>query len=331
MLFIVFAEISVLAHDLLRSQPESRGLDTYEIILPKQKTVSAEVDKKNIIIEQELKEKLDKQFEEIKENIYGSLAYQISESAENLFNPKDNIEKQTNEKVFIDNDLPEILVAIVIDDIGLNRSLTKRIANIKKPITTALLPYGASDKTQAEMLQKSGKELILHTPMLPHVVADLAPVTLSPEMGRIEIQEELIKMFNRFDGVDIVGINNHMGSLFTEKKQAMGYVMEVLRHRKIYFLDSKTTPKSVGKEMAHEYNVPYISRDVFLDNVNDYDYIMKQLKEVEKIAYKKGYAVAIGHPHSQTLNALEDWLKEVENRGIKLVLLSDIVKKINKN
>jgi polysaccharide deacetylase 2 family uncharacterized protein YibQ len=81
----------------------------------------------------------------------------------------------------------------------------------------------------------------------------------------------------------------------------------------------------VCKRVAADYGVPYIARDVFLDNENDYNYIMGQLKQAEKIALKYGQAVAIGHPHSQTIRALQDWLPTVEQKGITLVHVSDLV------
>lgn len=218
-------------------------------------------------------------------------------------------------------------VAVVIDDLGLSVPFTRQIAQVKAPLTVSFLPYGASNKEQVTALKNAGFEVMLHVPMMPHVPAALAPVTLSPEMDKAETQTELDKMINRFEGTGMSGVNNHMGSLLTERTKNMGYVMEVLKKHNMYFLDSKTTGKSVAEEVAKEYGVAYISRDVFLDNKNDYNYIMGQFRQTEKIAKKNGHAVAIGHPYSQTLKALQDWLKEAENSGIKVVHLSELLAK----
>ena len=322
LLFIVFAEISVLAKGIMRSNESNFVLDTYEIKLPKQEQ---QIVQETIYLSFPDVEKIKGNLNAFETDIKSGIGYKLSESAEKDIFAK-NIADENKNKINA-----EKLIAIVIDDVGLSDLYVKKIAAIDKPLTTALLPYGASNIKQAEMLRDSGKEIILHAPMMPHVLADLAPVTLSPEMSRVEIQENLIKMLNRFNGVDIVGMNNHMGSLFTERKQPMGYVMEVLKHRKMYFLDSMTTAKSVGKKIAEEFDVPYISRDVFLDNENDYEYIKGQLQEVEKIAQKKGYVIAIGHPRKQTIEALQDWLKSIEDRGFKLVYVSELVRKTNKN
>lgn len=216
-------------------------------------------------------------------------------------------------------------IAIVIDDVGLSTTYTKKIAELHKPITASMLTYGAANSEQARMLQNAGIEIMVHVPMMPHIPANLAPVTLSPEMSETEIKNSLTAMLDRYKGINIAGINNHMGSLFTERAKAMGYVMEVLHDRGLFFLDSKTTAKSVGKEAAEKYAVPYITRDVFLDNENKYDYIMGQLKQTERVAARKGQAIAIGHPHSETIKALQDWLPSVENRGFRLVRISELL------
>lgn len=223
----------------------------------------------------------------------------------------------------------DALIAVVIDDIGLSIPFTNQIANIKYPLTVSFLPYGASNKEQVIKLKNAGFEVMLHAPMMPRVPADLAPVTLSPKMSKAEIQEKLLKMMERFEGTGMHGINNHMGSAFTESREAMQAIMEVLRERNMYFLDSKTTSRSVGRAVSKEYGVPYVARDVFLDNERQYDYIMGQFRATERIAKRQGYAIAIGHPYQQTLQALRDWLKESEQRSIKIVPLSDLVAKLN--
>lgn len=218
-------------------------------------------------------------------------------------------------------------IAIVIDDIGLSVPFTKQIAQIKAPLTVSFLPYGASNKEQVMTLSNAGFEVMVHVPMMPHVPAALAPVTLSPEMDKAETQAELNKMLDRFAGTPISGVNNHMGSLLTERVKNMGYIMEVLKQRGLFFLDSKTTGKSMARKAADEYGVTYISRDVFLDNKNDYNYIMGQFRQAEKVADKSGYAVAIGHPYTQTLKVLQDWLKDADKKGYEVVHLSDLLAK----
>ena len=216
-------------------------------------------------------------------------------------------------------------LAVVIDDMGVDVRSTDAIIALKKPITASFLTYGSADKNFALKAQQAGMEVMLHVPMMPHVPASLAPNTLSTQMSKEKVQTLFNEMLARYDGIGLNGVNNHMGSVFTENAQSMGYIMEILHAKKLYFLDSKTTGKSACKRVAADYGVPYIARDVFLDNENDYNYIMGQLKQAEKIALKYGQAVAIGHPHSQTIRALQDWLPTVEQKGITLVHVSNLV------
>ncbi len=243
--------------------------------------------------------------------------------------PEEKIVTDNKQKAVIQPQKGEAQIAVVIDDIGLSVPFTNQMATIGQPITVSFLPYGASNKEQVNKLRNAGLDVMLHAPMMPRVPADLAPVTLSPKMSKAEIQEKLLKMMDRFEGTGMRGINNHMGSAFTEDRAAMAAVMEVLQERGMYFLDSKTTSRSVGRAVSKEYGVPYVARDVFLDNERRYDYIMGQFKATERVAKSKGYAIAIGHPYPQTLQALKDWLKDIEKRGIKIVPLSDLVAKNN--
>lgn len=223
-----------------------------------------------------------------------------------------------------------VMVAVVIDDMGVSVPHTRDILSLEKPITASFLTYGAANRKQVKEAKEKGFEVMLHVPMMPHAKADLAPVTLSPDMQEDEIKNDFEQMLDRYKGLGMKGINNHMGSLFTEDEKSLGYVMQILKDRNLFFLDSKTTAKSVGAKVAAEYGVPYIARDVFLDNENDYNYIMKQLRQTEKIAHMRGYAVAIGHPRTQTYLALRDWMKELPERKIRLVRLGDLVRDVNK-
>ena len=165
--------------------------------------------------------------------------------------------------------------------------------------------------------------------MMPYVRASLAPNTLSPEMSHDDLQEKFNVMLDRFDGTGMGGVNNHMGSKFTESTTAMSAIIEVVKQKNMFFLDSKTSSKSVARSVCKKYDVPYIARDVFLDNERDYGKIMQQFIATERIAKKRGYAVAIGHPYPQTLKALKDWEKNLSAHGIELVPLSYLVEKIN--
>ena len=223
-------------------------------------------------------------------------------------------------------DTADARIAIVIDDMGISSKHTNEILSLRLPLTLSYLPYGNVNKEMVASAISQGYETMAHIPMMPHSKQDLAPVTLSPDMSEEEITEKLTTMLERFDGVGIKGINNHMGSLFTEDEKAMTAVMKVLKDKNLYFLDSRTTKNSVGKWMAEDNGIKSIARDVFLDNEDNYEYIIKQLNEAQKIAEKKGFAVAIGHPKTHTYEAIRDWAATLDRAHTQLVFLSELVK-----
>ena len=121
------------------------------------------------------------------------------------------------------------------------------------------------------------------------------------------------------------GANNHMGSRFTEDSAKMLPVLQVLKQKRFYFLDSKTTPLSVGYSLAHEVGIKSAFRNVFLDNVQEVGAIRTQLQQAAQIARKRGYAIAICHPHKATIEALFQVIPELKAEGITFVKLSQVV------
>ena len=222
---------------------------------------------------------------------------------------------------------PEPVIAIVIDDMGDNYKRTKDITSLQAPLTASFLTYPARLEQQIAASLKSGHEIMLHVPMQPKSNINLSKDILTVEMSPAEVRTNFEKMLNRF--TQVKGINNHMGSRLTEDEKRMAEIMKVLKAKGLFFLDSKTTPHSVGDKVARKYDVAYASRNVFLDNKNDVSYILKQLAHTENIARKNGYAVAIGHPKSQTYEALKRWLPTLEGKHLKLVPLSHIVSALN--
>lgn len=221
----------------------------------------------------------------------------------------------------------EPLIAIVIDDMGVSHRRTANISSLEYPLTSSFLTYVSDLDKQIAAAKKSGHEIMAHLPMEPQASLNVSPDVLTVKMNADQVANGLQEMLDKFK--NIKGVNNHMGSKFTEDEKRMNVVMKELSKRNLFFLDSKTTAKSVGEKTAEENGVRYVSRNVFLDNKDKFDYVMRQLRQVEKIARQNGYAVAIGHPKAQTYNALKVWLPTVKSRGIRLVPLSHIVDILN--
>ncbi len=218
------------------------------------------------------------------------------------------------------------LIAIVIDDMGINKKRTAEINAIKAPITASFLTYGTQLAEQVQASKDSGHEIILHIPMEPYSAANIAPDQLLVKMSNEQIADRFEEMLQKIDGLK--GGNNHMGSRFTENREKLAVVMKILKEKNMFFLDSKTSVKAVGCEVAAKYDVDCANRDVFLDNENNFEYITEQLKRTERIAQNKGYAIAIGHPKSETVKALQNWLQNLDKDKFETVTISELLKKM---
>jgi hypothetical protein len=216
-------------------------------------------------------------------------------------------------------------VAIVIDDLGLDRPRTERAIGLAPAVTMSFLAYSGDLPRLTEAARRAGHEMIVHVPMEPvNAKIDMGPNGLATNQSKDEVLRRLNWDLGRFDGY--VGINNHMGSRFTGDAQAMGWVMDELKARGLMFLDSRTIAGSIGAKAAAADGVPFAERDVFLDDEQTATAVDQQLREVEAIAKKKGTAIAIGHPHDVTIAALTSWIASLPQKGIVLVPLTEIVK-----
>lgn len=217
-------------------------------------------------------------------------------------------------------------IAVVIDDLGLDRKRAFRTVELPGPLTLALMTYAEDLPGLAAKAQARGHELMLHVPMEPQDKGENpGPQALLVGQDAAEIQRRLRWGLDRFEG--FVGINNHMGSKFTAAEPAMRLVLAEVKARGLLFLDSRTSSQTVGARLAGAMGVPHVSRDLFLDVDDRPEAIRGQLDQAEKLARKQGHAVVIGHPHDNTIAALEAWIPKLNGRGIALAPISAIVRR----
>ncbi len=196
---------------------------------------------------------------------------------------------------------------------------------MKGPLTLAYLPYANGLRERTKRAANNGHELMVHMPMeAMNTKLDGGPKVLRTTTSDQEFLEILDWGLSQFDGY--VGINNHMGSRLTKDSNSMNKLMSIIKDRGIYFIDSKTIGSSVAGETAAEYGVPYAVRDVFLDHEISKGFVRGALKKLEGIAKKKGYAIAIGHPHKETIEVLKEWIPTLSDKGLTLVPASDVIK-----
>lgn len=217
------------------------------------------------------------------------------------------------------------MIAIVIDDAGVAQKRTKRASELPAPITIAFIPYSDNLGNQTRYARSRGHELLLHIPMEPSS-ADIDPGhnALLTTLGEDEIMRRFRWALDRFDGY--VGVNNHMGSKFMARGDLVRPVLEEINARGLLFLDSRTDHNSVGTRLARDIGMPNATRNIFIDNDLDAVKIRARLTEVEQVARRRGYAIAIGHPHDVTTEVLAEWIPEARRKGFQLVPVSAIVK-----
>ncbi len=218
-------------------------------------------------------------------------------------------------------------ISIIIDDIGYH--LTEGIRAIELPgaIAYAFLPHTPHAIRLAKLAHSYNKEIMLHAPMQP-IDADknrlLGPGALTMEMSEQQIIKTLQADLDSIPHVS--GINNHMGSLLTRHPGHMLWVMrELNRQGDLFFVDSLTSNQSIAKKVAHEFSVPALQRDIFLDHIADEAYINRQFDNLIALAKARGSAVGIAHPYDETLNVLSERLLELEALEINLVPVSVMI------
>jgi polysaccharide deacetylase 2 family uncharacterized protein YibQ len=216
-------------------------------------------------------------------------------------------------------------VAIVIDDLGAENQLSQEILRWRVPLTLSILPFTPYSKILAQQAHRRGKEVILHLPMEPYGYPEAKPgegVLLEEMEG-----DKLLRQLSRdLEAVpDIKGVSNHMGSRLMEDSAKVRIVMKELKKRGLFFLDSRTTPQSVGLEVAESVGVRATERSLFLDHSQDPEEINRQLEKLAQLSIEAGKAIGIGHPHPSTLKSLKEIIPQMKKKGIEIVPLSSLV------
>ncbi len=215
------------------------------------------------------------------------------------------------------------VIALVIDDCGPSWHGTQGAIALPAEVTLAFLPYGRHTTTLAKVAGARGHDVILHMPMQPLGDEDPGPAALTLNLPPVQVRRYVQNAFAVVPNA--IGLNNHMGSRFTADATALQPVMQEIKARRLFFLDSVTSPRSNGYAAARQAGVPALARDVFLDDVITPQAIARQLALTESVARRHGSSIAIGHPHPATLQALAKWLPTLEPRGFKLIRLRKLL------
>lgn len=215
-------------------------------------------------------------------------------------------------------------LAIILDDVVSDPSAADAIYALHYPLTLSVLPNHPQSAQIAEEAHRRGYQIMLHLPMESIANEMPEPQELRPGMSSTQVSATLDSMLSTVP--DAVGVNNHQGSLATSNPELMAELMPLLRSHHLFFIDSRTTAATTAYEQAQSAGVPSSFRNVpFLDDIQEAGAIRRQLELAFKEAREKHEAIAIGHPHPETLRALSESLPEAESQGIRLVHASDLV------
>jgi uncharacterized protein len=217
-------------------------------------------------------------------------------------------------------------IAIIVDDMGSSRHEVEQLLKIGVPMTFSLIPGLAHVRDVAEAAHRKGEEVMVHIPMEPKGV-EHKPFEKNGLLLAMSDEELSRRLHGYLDAVPYAaGANNHMGSRFTEDRGKMRVVLELLKERKLFFIDSKTSPASVGDRLAREMGIRTAARNVFLDNVQDVAAIRAQIEKLAALARRRGAAIGICHPHKTTIEALAMTLPALRTEGVTFVHASALVR-----
>ncbi|MEJ2154585.1 MAG: divergent polysaccharide deacetylase family protein, partial [Desulfobacteraceae bacterium] len=216
------------------------------------------------------------------------------------------------------------LVAVIIDDIGYDRQVTKELLSLDAPLTFSVLPDGPFSRQLADLARTKGHEIMLHLPMEPkeYPQVDPGPGALLNRMTPDELIGQLARDLDQIPGLK--GVNNHMGSGISTSPKRMRQIFSILKKRGLYYIDSRTTAETVARPSAELLQLPFAERDIFIDHFEDEAFIRSQLHKLIERAQQQGYAVGIAHPHEVTHRVLSKLLPQMKEK-VELVPASMVV------
>jgi len=218
-------------------------------------------------------------------------------------------------------------IALIMDDMGLNRELGQTAIQLSGAVTYSFLVNERYAHELADMATQEGKELMLHAPMQAIAKRDHEVGELTQTMSAQKFSQLFVQQLNSIP--NIKGVNNHKGSLLTQDYQSMARIMHLIKQStgtELFFVDSKTVKNSIADQVAEEFGLPVLARDVFLDHGSPKQAeIRRQFRRLIEIAQTEGFALGIAHPRINTLKILQEELSRLNHYGVRLVSVSELM------
>ena len=217
------------------------------------------------------------------------------------------------------------VIGIIIDDFGYrNDHISNGFLEIPAKLTYAIIPGHDHSQSFSKKAYDAGYEIIVHLPMenIGKTYGEEEYVLMSYFQDD-EIKSRIHKAFEHFP--ESIGLNNHQGSRGTADSRVMTHVANVIKEKKKFFIDSRTTSNSLAESTMRKYGVPTNKRDIFLDNELDEEKIKAQLMKLADVSERKGIAIGIGHVKPQTLNVLAREIPILQEKGFRFEFVSRLV------
>jgi len=232
---------------------------------------------------------------------------------------------ESDRKIF-DKEKPKVV--IIVDDLGFKKEPIDKLLEIPAQLSFAVLPNLPYSKYAAEMAYKNGRDVILHLPMEPtdssgHAAVDAGEDVLLMGLPKDKILDKLEKNLSSIPYIK--GVNNHMGSKFTENTELMELVLEKIKSKGLFFVDSRTSETTVGFKIAKKLGIKTAERDIFLDEGSQRsDYIRSQIEKLINVSKEKGYAIGICHPYPDTVKVLSEVIPDIQ-KEVEIIPVSGVV------
>ena len=274
---------------------------------------------------------IERNFKQNLSRLGGSFSIQSSQTLESLQLEVKVMDRITHQLTFLYAKPSSIelslrpKVAIVVDDLGKENHISQELLRWDLPITLSILPFTPHAKAIALEAHQQGKEVILHLPMEPYGYPKVqaGEGALLREMDDEALLAQLSKDIEAIP--HIKGVSNHVGSRLMEDPEKMKVVLSELKRRGLFFLDSRTTPHTIGLQTAKSLGLKAAKRSLFLDNSKNEKDVKEQLKKLIQVSLSTGKAIGIGHPHPSTIESLKKMIPEMKEKGIEIVPVSDVI------
>lgn len=232
---------------------------------------------------------------------------------------------ESDRKIF-DKEKPKVV--IIVDDLGFKKEPIDKLLEIPAQLSFAVLPNLPYSKYAAEMAYKNGRDVILHLPMEPtdssgHAAVDAGEDVLLMGLPKDKILDKLEKNLSSIPYIK--GVNNHMGSKFTESTELMELILERIKSKGLFFIDSRTSETTAGFKIAKKLGIKTAERDFFLDEGSQRsDYIRSQIEKLINVSKEKGYAIGICHPYPDTVKVLSEVIPDIQ-KEVEIIPVSGVV------